>query len=153
MSKGQACGSWKILIISIEQELIIPRKSNTLEQAALELLSAACINKACREAIERYCSPWLKALAEDRAGTHKALASLVLAKVSSDSSDSDIADKLSALVLSEPDASDQAIEGLAYTSLQPKVKEGIASNAKLVKCLVSSRRTLECGFRLPDDLQ
>jgi hypothetical protein len=71
--------------------LIKFRKSNTLEQAALELLSAACINKACREAIDRYCSPWLKALAEDRAGTHKALASLVLAKVSSDSSDSDIA--------------------------------------------------------------
>lgn len=115
-----------------------PRKSNTLEQAALELLSAACINKDCREAIERYCSPWLKALAEDRAGTHKALASLVLAKVSSDSSDSDIADKLSALVLSEPDASDQAIEGLAYTSLQPKVKEGIASNTKLVQCLVTA---------------
>ncbi|GAB7326094.1 hypothetical protein MBLNU13_g10117t1 [Cladosporium sp. NU13] len=114
------------------------RKSNTLEQAALELLSAACINKSCREAIERYCSPWLKALAEDRAGTHKALASLVLAKVSSDSSDSDIADKLSALVLNEPDASDQAIEGLAYTSLQPKVKEGIASNTKLVQRLVTA---------------
>lgn len=122
----------------MEQELIIPRKSNTLEQAALELLSAACINKACREAIERYCSPWLKALAEDRAGTHKALASLVLAKVSSDSSDTDIADKLSALVLSEPDASDQAIEGLAYTSLQPKAKEGIVSDTKLVQCLVTA---------------
>ena len=120
----------------------MPRKSNTLEQAALELLSAACINKSCREAIERYCSPWLKALAEDRAGTHKALASLVLAKVSSDSSDSDIADKLSALVLSEPDASDQAIEGLAYTSLQPKVKEGIASNTKLVQRLVMALQEL-----------
>jgi hypothetical protein len=121
-----------------EQRLTNRRKSNTLEQAALELLSAACINKACREAIDRYCSPWLRALAEDRAGTHKALASLVLAKVSSDSSDSDIADKLSALVLNEPDASDQAIEGLAYTSLQPKVKEAIAANSKLLKCLVTA---------------
>jgi hypothetical protein len=121
-----------------EQRLTNARKSNTLEQAALELLSAACINKACREAIDRYCSPWLRALAEDRAGTHKALASLVLAKVSSDSSDSDIADKLSALVLNEPDASDQAIEGLAYASLQPKVKEAIAANSKLLQCLVTA---------------
>lgn len=114
------------------------RKSNTLEQVALELLSAACINKACREAINRYCSPWLSALAEEREGTHKALASLVLAKVNSDSADTDITAKLSALVLNEPDASDQAIEGLAYTSLQPKVKEDIASNDKLIRSLVTA---------------
>jgi hypothetical protein len=46
--------------------------------------------------------------------------------------------RLSALVLDEPDASDQAIEGLAYTSLQPRVKEEIASNAKLIGCLVAA---------------
>ena len=103
--------------------LTATRKSNTLEQAALDLLSAACINKACREAIDRYCSPWLQALSDAREGNHKALASLVLAKVRSDSADNDMTAKLSALVLDEPDASDQAIEGLAYTSLQPKVKE------------------------------
>lgn len=57
------------------------RKSNTLEQAALELLSAACMDKACREAINRYCSHWLKALAEDREGMNETLAALVLAKV------------------------------------------------------------------------
>lgn len=121
-------------------ELTSSRKSNTLEQAALELLSAACINKACREAISRYCSPWLSALSEDRQGTHKALASLVLAKVNSDSTDNDITAKLSALVLSEPTANDRAIEGLAYTSLQPKVKESIVSNAKLVESLVKALR-------------
>lgn len=114
------------------------RKSNTLEQAALELLSAACVNKSCREAIARYCSPWLKALSEDRQGTHKALAALVLAKVTSDSADSDITGKLSTLVLDQPEASDQAIEGLAYASLQPRVKEEIASNLDLVKRLVSA---------------
>jgi hypothetical protein len=118
--------------------LTATRKSNTLEQAALELLSAACINKACREAIDRYCSPWLQALSDAREGNHKALASLVLAKVRSDSADNDMTAKLSALVLNEPDASDQAIEGLAYTSLQPKVKEEIASNARLIKCLVTA---------------
>lgn len=117
-------------------QLTFSRKSNTLEQAALELLSAACVNKACREAISRYCSHWLRALAEDREGTHKALAALVLAKVTTESSDSDITEKLSALVLNQPEASDQAIEGLAYTSLQPKVKEEIASNQALLKQLI-----------------
>lgn len=96
------------------------------------------MNKACREAIERYCSHWLRALAEDREGTHKALAALVLAKVTSESSDNDITEKLSALVLDKPEASDQAIEGLAYTSLQPKVKEDIASNQALLKQLVAA---------------
>lgn len=114
------------------------RKSNTLEQAALELLSAACVNKACREAISRYCSHWLRALAEEREGTHQALSALVLAKVTSESADGNITDKLSALVLDRPEASDQAIEGLAYTSLQPKVKEEIASNQALLKQLVTA---------------
>jgi len=80
----------------------------------------------------------LQALAEAREGNHKALASLVLAKVTSDSADKDMTARLSTLVLDEPDASDQAIEGLAYTSLQPKVKEEIASNARLIKSLVNS---------------
>jgi hypothetical protein len=136
--KGEYFLRYNFTHLTLGQYLTIFRKSNTLEQAALELLSAACINKACREAIDRYCSPWLRALAEDRAGTHKGLASLVLAKVSSDSGDSDISDKLSTLVLNEPDSSDQAIEGLAYTSLQPKVKESVASNAKLVSSLVKA---------------
>ena len=104
----------------------------------MELLSAACVNKACRESIDRYCSPWLRALAEERQGTHKALAALVLAKVTTDTTDSDVTAKLSALVLDEPDASDQAIEGLAYTSLQPKVKQDIISNQKLLQRLVAA---------------
>lgn len=98
------------------------------------------MNKACRESIDRYCSHWLRALAEERQGTHKALAALVLAKVTSDTTNSDVTAKLSALVLDEPDASDQAIEGLAYTSLQPKVKQDIISNQKLVQRLVAALR-------------
>ena len=39
----------------------------------------------------------------------------------------------------DPDSEqDQAIEGLAYTSLQPKVKEEIASNQKLLSSLVTA---------------
>jgi protein unc-45 len=113
------------------------RKSQTLEQAALELLSAACVDKACREAIKRYCSHWLNGLAEERQGHHKALAALVLAKVGEDSVE-DVTAKLSGLVLKGDDEKDQAIEGLAYTTLQPKVKELIAYNAGLLKSLAAA---------------
>ena len=108
------------------------RKSRTLEQAALELLSAACVDKACREAIDRYCSAWLRDLSDERDGTHKALAALILAKIKS-SSQEEITAKLADLVLVGDSERDQAVEGLAYTSLQPKIKEEIASNSTLLK--------------------
>lgn len=113
------------------------RKSHTLETAALELLSAACVDKPCREAIERYCSHWLKNLSEEREGTHKALAALILAKISADSGE-DITSKLEQLVLADDPEADQAIEGLAYTSLQPKLKKEIVSNSELIKRLIKS---------------
>ena len=113
------------------------RKSHTLETAALELLSAACVDKSCREAIQRYCYGWLENLTEDREGSHKALAALVLAKISGDSSE-DVTEKLEQLVLSGDQDSDQAIEGLAYTSLQANIKEDIVGNVKLVQKLVNA---------------
>lgn len=113
------------------------RKSRTLEQAALELLSAACVDKSCREAIDRYCSHWLKDLSDERDGTHKALAALILAKIKS-SSQAEITAKLADLVLVGDTERDQAVEGLAYTSLQPKIKEEIASNQLLLKRLVDA---------------
>lgn len=46
--------------------------------------------------------------------------------------------KLEQLVLSGDHESDQAIEGLAYTSLQASVKEEIVSNEKLMKRLINA---------------
>ncbi|PPJ57531.1 hypothetical protein CBER1_06266 [Cercospora berteroae] len=113
------------------------RKSATLEVAALELLSAACVDKPCREAIDRYCSPWLRNLSDEAEGKHQALASLVLAKINAESSE-EVTAKLTDLVLVSETNKDQAIEGLAYTTLQPKVKEDIVSNAALLKQLISA---------------
>lgn len=113
------------------------RKSKTLEQAALELLSAACVDKSCREAIDRYCSHWLRDLTEERDGTHKALSALVLAKINS-ASPEEITMKLADLVLVGDAEREQAVEGLAYTSLEPKIKEEIASNPRLLERLVGA---------------
>ncbi|CAK3990080.1 related to actin cytoskeleton organization (Cro1) [Lecanosticta acicola] len=115
------------------------RKSRTLEQAALELLSAACVDKACREAIDRYCSPWLRDLSEERESKHKAIAALILAKIKSVSQE-EITAKLVDLVLVGDGGREQAVEGLAYTSLQPKIKEQIVANEKLLKRLMEALR-------------
>ncbi|KAK5107874.1 hypothetical protein LTR62_000584 [Meristemomyces frigidus] len=113
------------------------KKSQTLEEAALQLLSAACVDKACRDAIKRYCTHWLQELSDERQGHHKALASLILAKIS-DTSVEDITTKLTGLVIHSGEARDQAIEGLAYTSLQSKMKERIADDTALLRSLVSA---------------
>lgn len=62
--------------------MILCRKSHTLEKASLELMSAACIDKMCREAISKQCSTWL----DDIANTHEeeeyaSVAALVLSKI------------------------------------------------------------------------
>jgi hypothetical protein len=40
-------------------------KSKKVEQAALELLNVACMNTACREAIQKYCTEWLEEIVTD----------------------------------------------------------------------------------------
>ena len=40
-------------------------KSKKVEQASLEMLNAACMNTACREAIQKYCSEWLEEIVTD----------------------------------------------------------------------------------------
>lgn len=62
---------------------------------------------------------------------------MILAKINS-SSQEEITAKLADLVLVGDGERDQAVEGLAYTSLQPKIKEEIAANPKLLKSLVDA---------------
>ncbi|KAK3662226.1 SWI5-dependent HO expression protein 4 [Elasticomyces elasticus] len=121
------------------------RKSPILEQAALELLSAACVDKACRDAINQHCLPWLRHLSDEQEGGHRGLAALVLAKLSGGDEVGDVTSKLTNLVVASGNGSgneiEQAIEGLAYTSLQPRVKEEIAGNDGLMASLVKALRS------------
>jgi hypothetical protein len=45
---------------SLEPLMHRKRKSKKVEQAALEMLNAACMNSACRKAIQKYCTEWLE---------------------------------------------------------------------------------------------
>ncbi|KAK5700323.1 SWI5-dependent HO expression protein 4 [Elasticomyces elasticus] len=142
-------GFVKNLVSNLEREPMLEvgkTKNLTLEQAALELLSAACVDKACRDAINQHCLPWLRHLSDEQEGVHRGLAALVLAKLSSSDTVNDVTSKLTDLVVDSTSAPGddivgQAIEGLAYTSLQPSVKEEIGQNSGLLRSLVTALRS------------
>ena len=52
-------------------------KSRKVETACLEMLNAACMHQACREAVQKYCTEWLEEIVdhdpEKAVGTYEPL--------------------------------------------------------------------------------
>ncbi|KAI4838073.1 MFS general substrate transporter, partial [Aureobasidium sp. EXF-8845] len=149
------------LVPVLERNSLGQRKSHRLEQAAMELMSAACVDKACRESIAKVAYSWLDDVAHTSAEAEAAsLAALVLAKIppkpESEGSSVTHADDISSLLVnltlnaSSPAEQQSSIEGLAYTSLQPKIKAEIVSNTallnKLIERLKSTTTADPCTF-------
>ncbi|KAJ2899351.1 hypothetical protein MKZ38_003280 [Zalerion maritima] len=162
-------------------------KSRKVETACLDMLNAACMVPACREAIQKYCTEWLeevvdqdpnemvKDLHSQDPDTHviegsismrrhcehvKNLAAVILTKLSSgikavppnpsanppsensriQPATTDIEDltkMFTSMILNGPDGEHQnSIEGLAYATLRPKVKEIVAHDGGLLKKIV-----------------
>ncbi|KAI9834134.1 MAG: hypothetical protein M1826_005245 [Phylliscum demangeonii] len=134
--------------------LVRKGKSTKVRQAALEMFSAACLDQACRDRIRQSCAPWLeeqvKTAPEPIAGT----AALVLAKVhgagvprstmgSAGNESMDVqrlVDKFKGMMRDEGGGDGQqqqrSIEGLAYTSATPAVKEALAHDPAFLASLV-----------------
>jgi len=126
-------------------------KGGEVELAALELLSAACIDGDCREAIRSHCSEWLETIFRKGDDHRQVLAALILAKVRAVNSNSKAQKPLESQNLDEGEElvnrftnmmerSDEisvqsSIEGLAFTSLRPKVKEKLAKDKVFLKSL------------------
>ncbi|KAF2866850.1 CRO1 protein [Massariosphaeria phaeospora] len=145
--------------ISTLVSVVESKKSLKLEQAALELASAACVDKACREAINRHCRIWLEdivAVVKDKKRAN--LAALVLVKIGDEPPNSegphivvhgkpdqaDLLSRFKSMVLSdEPTSKQDSVEGLAYASLQPKVREDLASSPKFLKGLIETMKETE----------
>ncbi|KAI9727001.1 MAG: hypothetical protein M1834_008583 [Cirrosporium novae-zelandiae] len=137
------------LVITIERK----HKSAKLEQAALEMLSAACIDRSCREAIKKSCTHWLNIVMNSGNEQRAGIAAVILAKtkgspVPSKSGDNGanststkietLVEKFKSMALKKDDiAVHNSIEGLAYTSMQPKVKEGLAKDPIFLKNLIN----------------
>ncbi|KAI9862117.1 MAG: hypothetical protein M1813_004892 [Trichoglossum hirsutum] len=121
-----------------------------IQRAALEMLSSACIDPGCREAIVRACSGWLGDVVELSRDQNAGLAAVVLAKVRGAGGSAKRAkgrgvegetgeiEELVKVFKGMLDGGDDAavqrsIEGLAYASHQPKVKEGLANDGTFLR--------------------
>ena len=133
-------------------------KSERVEQAALDMLSAACLDNACREAISKHCTPWLSRVMDTGKDPRSGLAAVILAKIqgpaSHDSSSKGIevqedGKSIKELVLKfkkmmsnhEKFTRQSSIEGLAYASVDPKVKEALATDKDFLDKFFHALRT------------
>ena len=136
--------------------LLLEKKSKSAKviKAALEMLNAACIDGTCRETISKHCSDWLCEMARDSDAQRRGEALVILAKTKSvvdiesgapraevkganlSNTDLEIVPMLRNMLLHPDDTTQRnAIEGLAYTSIQPKVKEDLSKDAEFLKAL------------------
>ena len=131
--------------------LVQAKRSQKLEQAALELISTACIDKTCRDTINRHC----RAMLEDIVATttderNCGLAAVVMVKLGDEPlagggpqaaalgkiNRGDLLSRFRATVINlETSHKQDAIEGLAYASLQPKVREELANDGEFLSRL------------------
>ncbi|QDS74487.1 hypothetical protein FKW77_006900 [Venturia effusa] len=131
-------------------------KSGRLEQAALELLSAACVVRTCREAIKKFCFEWLEEIAETSPDAARAgQASLILVKIDDVSAEGEkpapsnqnqktqdeLVSRFKRMIISTDeqggDSIRDSVEGLAYSSIRPRVKDVLANDGEFLRRLVT----------------
>lgn len=136
--------------------------SDALPDAFLMLLNAACIDAACRNAIANHCGPWLSHKVSNGTERQNALAATILAKLrtagsAADSEQrssykyddvSDLVDLFQSTIRLESEQNvSNSIEGLAYASLKPEVKEKLANDTAFLKTLL---QVLDANSGVPE---
>ena len=133
-------------------------KSERVEHAALDMLSAACIDSTCRAAISKHCTAWLSRVMDTSKDPRSGLATVILAKIrgpgSQDPHEKEIkvqedTKSIDELVLrfkqmmsnNEKFTRQSSIEGLAYASVDPKVKEALALDKDFIAKFLHALRT------------
>lgn len=121
-----------------------------VEISVLELLNAACIDRPCREAIAKDFSEWLSHTLTNGSDEGSELAAVILAKIrasegspaengkveDADTGVEELVQRFKGL-MSEPKFENisHAIEGLAYSSVKPIVKEQLAKDSTFLRDL------------------
>ena len=139
-------------------------KSEKVEQAALGMLSAACIDSACRDAISKHCTSWLQHILETGKGPRPGLAAVILAKLqgptgrngstktASEAHNKTIDDLVprlrSMMIDGKEDSKQSSVEGLAYASVQPRVKDQLAKDETFLKYFLDKLKTNPPGSPL-----
>ncbi|KAJ5370893.1 uncharacterized protein N7496_006985 [Penicillium cataractarum] len=125
-----------------------------VEVSILELLNAACINRPCREAVTKKFSEWLSHTLTNGSDEGSELAAVVLAKIRTsetiqsstkngeaqeeNTGVTDLVQRFKGLMSeSKVENISHAIEGLAYSSVQPSVKEQLAKDPTFMRDLIS----------------
>ncbi|KEF55636.1 uncharacterized protein A1O9_08386 [Exophiala aquamarina CBS 119918] len=126
--------------------------SPLVHDAFLTLLNAACIDGACRTAIAQNCASWLSHKVSNGTGKQPSIAATTLAKLRTsgvkvgeqraNKADDDVSELVdlfkNTLTVEEGRSISDSIEGLAYTSLKPEVKESLASDQSFLKSLLQA---------------
>ncbi|RMJ28496.1 Actin cytoskeleton organization protein [Aspergillus sp. HF37] len=131
-------------------------KSRMVELSVLDLLNAACINGACREAISKNLSDWLSHVLTNGTEESSELAAVVLAKVRASGKDGpaeanskaqeeeyeipELVERFKGLMSSQKGNVSNSIEGLAYSSVKPAVKEQLAKDRSFLRDLIRTLR-------------
>lgn len=124
--------------------------STIVHDAFLTLLNAACMDGACRTAIAQYCAPWLSHKVSNGSGKQPSMAATILAKLRTsgvkagdqraNKADDDVSELVdlfkNTLTVEEGRNVSDPIEGLAYTSLKPEIKESLAKDRAFLKSLL-----------------
>jgi hypothetical protein len=141
--------------------LVTKWKSGRLEQAALELLSAACMDQPCREAMRKHLCVWLKNVSERGQDKKRSdQAALILVKIKdavpegeepepseeNKESQDQLVRRFRDMIISDGTHDKQhSIEGLAYASIDPKVKDKLANDPMLLPQLVKALNSMDTG--------
>ena len=126
--------------------------SPLVHDAFLLLLNAACIDGACRTAIAQNCASWLSHKVSNGTGKQPSIAATTLAKLRTsgvkvgeqraNKADDDVSELVdlfkNTLTVEEGRSISDSIEGLAYTSLKPEVKESLAKDQPFLKSLLQA---------------
>lgn len=127
-------------------------KRKRVEVTIAELLNAACINRSCREVVTKDFSEWLSHTLTNGSDEGSELAAVVLAKIrasepntaengkveEADTGVSELVQRFKGL-MSESKAENisHAIEGLAYSSVKPVVKDELAKDSSFLRELIT----------------
>jgi hypothetical protein len=156
--------------VSTLAPMVLSKKSQKLEQAALELINAACVDKTCRESVNRHCRQWLEDTVGSCTDKHRAnIAAVILVKLGEEPpsdgpqiivpghvDQDDLVSRFKSMLLSpEVNLKQDSVEGLAFASLRPTVREDLANDSRFLKNLVellksssSDKNTLYGGLTI-----
>lgn len=137
-------------------------KNPSVEVAVLELLNAACVSTACREAISKRFADWLSHILTNGSDESSDLAAVVLAKIrtaeTTTTNGAGAASQTNGKVQEEDSVPElvhrfkglmsqrkvenvpHAIEGLAFSSVKPDVKEQLAQDRSFLSDLIQILR-------------